>query len=277
MPDGRQLQPAHLRDGPCCDVRRRHDRHLRCADPAWPSFERLLGKRGEAAGRCRGIADLPGARPDAVVGEQLVRGQCGNREEAESDLIHLDHLLRTYGPEANEARANLRAYTTMKNDELFPVSNVPAPTDRETSDRLDRLLDSVLSLAPPDRRHTVLVEQALTITSSIYAERWLLWKIRHHGSPAIPPPADLLALPHLRQLRHFRTGQSHGGRQLFPLLARGRRRHPHNSRPGRSDASRLGPGLRRADAPRDDRDRPSVNAAAHGLLEAGRSGTPCRQ
>ena len=66
-----------------------------------------------------------------------------------SDLIHLDHLLRTYGPEANEARANLRAYTTSKNDELFPVSNVPAPTDRETSDRLDRLLDAVLSLAPP--------------------------------------------------------------------------------------------------------------------------------
>ena len=29
-----------------------------------------------------------------------------------SDLIHLDHLLRTYGPEANEARASLRAYTT---------------------------------------------------------------------------------------------------------------------------------------------------------------------
>jgi hypothetical protein len=31
-------------------------------------------------------------------------------------------------------------------------------------------------------------------------------KSRHHGSPAIPPPADLLALPHLRQLRHFRAG-----------------------------------------------------------------------
>ena len=68
-----------------------------------------------------------------------------------SDLIHLDHLLRTYGPEANEARANLRAYTTSKNDELFPVSNVAAPTDRETSDRLDRVLDAVLSLAHESR------------------------------------------------------------------------------------------------------------------------------
>jgi hypothetical protein len=101
-----------------------------------------------------------------------------------SDLIHLDHLLRTYGPEANEARASLRAYTTRKNDELFPVSAVSAPTDRETSDRLDTLLDAILSLAPADRRHMVLVEQALAITSSIYAERWMLWE--NPGS-TVPP------------------------------------------------------------------------------------------
>lgn len=56
-----------------------------------------------------------------------------------SDLIHLDHLLRTYGPEANEARANLRAYTTSKNDELFPVSNVPAPTFTRASSRSARV------------------------------------------------------------------------------------------------------------------------------------------
>jgi hypothetical protein len=102
-----------------------------------------------------------------------------------SDLIHLDHLLRTYGPEANEARASLRAYTTKKNDELFPVSAVPAPTDRETSDQLDTLLDSVLSLTPADRRHTALVEQALAITSSIYAERWLLWE---NPGTTVPTP-----------------------------------------------------------------------------------------
>ena len=93
-----------------------------------------------------------------------------------SDLIHLDHLLRAYGTEANEARANLRVYVTKKNGELFPVSAVLAPTDRETSDQLDALLDSVVSLAPADRRHTMIVEQALAITSSIYAERWLLWE-----------------------------------------------------------------------------------------------------
>jgi hypothetical protein len=101
-----------------------------------------------------------------------------------SDLIHLDHLLRAYGPEANEARASLRAYTTSKNDELFPVSTASPPTDRETAARLDTLLDCVLSLAPADRRHTVLVEQALAITSSIYAERWLLWE---NPGTTVPP------------------------------------------------------------------------------------------
>jgi len=100
-----------------------------------------------------------------------------------SDLIHLDHLLRAYGPEANEARANLRAYTISKNDELFPAA-ASAPTDLETSNRLDTLLDSILSLAPADRRHTVLVDQALALISSIYAERWLLWE--NPGS-TVPP------------------------------------------------------------------------------------------
>jgi len=102
-----------------------------------------------------------------------------------SDLIHLDHLLRAYGPDANDARASLRAYTTSKNDQLFPVAAAPAASDRETSDRLDTLLDSVLSLTPADRKHTALVEQALAITSSIYAERWLLWE--NPGS-TVPAP-----------------------------------------------------------------------------------------
>ena len=46
-----------------------------------------------------------------------------------SDLIHLDHVLRIYGPEADEARANLRAYATRKNNELFPGAEAtPGPT-----------------------------------------------------------------------------------------------------------------------------------------------------
>ena len=93
-----------------------------------------------------------------------------------SDFIHLDHMLRTYGPEANEARANLRAYATRKNAELFSASEAPSTSNRETSDLLDTLLEGILSLLPTDRRQTTLVAQALTITTNIYAERWLLWE-----------------------------------------------------------------------------------------------------
>ena len=93
-----------------------------------------------------------------------------------SDLIHLDHTLRLYGPEADRARADLRAYAAGKNEELFSASAVPATTNRQTADLLDRLLDSILSLSPADRRQTALVTQAQSITANIYAERWLLWE-----------------------------------------------------------------------------------------------------
>ena len=93
-----------------------------------------------------------------------------------SDLIHLDHLLRVYGPEANAARADLRAYTTRKNEELFVVSKAPSTANRETADLLDKLLDGVLSLSPADRRQNALVFQIDTIITNIYAERWLLWE-----------------------------------------------------------------------------------------------------
>src|SRR6266404_2749133 len=104
-----------------------------------------------------------------------------------SDLIHLDHILRTYGPETNEARANLRAYATKKNEELFPASEVPSTSNRETADLLDVLLDAILSLSPADQRHTALISQALTLTNNIYDERWLLW-----ANPGTTVPVQFL-------------------------------------------------------------------------------------
>ena len=104
-----------------------------------------------------------------------------------SDFIHLDHKLRTYGPAANEARANLRAYAAKKNEELFPASGVPSTGERETADLLDALLESILSLSPTDRRHPPLIAQALGITTNIYAERWLLWE-----NPGTTVPIEFL-------------------------------------------------------------------------------------
>jgi len=104
-----------------------------------------------------------------------------------SDLINLDHMLRIYGPEADEARMALRAYAIKKTEELFPTSEVPSTANRETADLLDGLLDAILSLSPTDRRHGTLVSQALTSIANIYAERWLLWE-----SPGTTVPLPFL-------------------------------------------------------------------------------------
>lgn len=104
-----------------------------------------------------------------------------------SDLVYLDHLLRIYGPEANEARADLRAYATRKSEELFPVPGAPPAANRETADLLDAFLGAILSLSPTDRRQTTLVSQVQTIIASIYAERWLLWE-----NPGTTAPVEFL-------------------------------------------------------------------------------------
>ena len=103
-----------------------------------------------------------------------------------SDLINLDHVLRIYGPEANGARAALRAYAAKKHEELFPAS-APSTANRETADLLDVLLEANLALASADRRHPALQSQALAITANIYAERWLLWE-----NPGTTVPVEFL-------------------------------------------------------------------------------------
>ncbi|WP_439612256.1 hypothetical protein [Reyranella sp.] len=104
-----------------------------------------------------------------------------------SDIIQLDHMLRAYGPEADAARVHLRDYAGRKSEELFPAAPPPSRDSRGTADLLDRLLDSILSLTLPDRRHTALAAQALSITNQIYAERWLLWE-----NPGTTVPAPFL-------------------------------------------------------------------------------------
>jgi hypothetical protein len=106
-----------------------------------------------------------------------------------ADFIHLDHMLRAYGPQANEARAALHAYATKKNDELFPTAGTPPASDRMTSDLLDALLVAVLALPPTDHRQTTLISQALAITTNIYAERWLLWE-----NPGTAVPVQFLVV-----------------------------------------------------------------------------------
>ena len=78
----------------------------------------------------------------------------------------------------------MRDYAGRKHNELFLPTKGDAPNPRGSADLLDALLGSVLSLSLPDRRHTALASQALTITHQIYAERWLLWE---NPGTTVPP------------------------------------------------------------------------------------------
>ncbi|WP_422016518.1 hypothetical protein [Reyranella sp.] len=102
-----------------------------------------------------------------------------------ADIVQLDHLLRAYGPEASGARDSLRAYAEHKSEELFPANPPPRVDARVSADLLDRLADSIMSLDLPDRRHTALAGQALSLTNQIYAERWLLWE---NPGTTVPTP-----------------------------------------------------------------------------------------
>ena len=158
-----------------------------------------------------------------------------------SDFVHLDHMLRAYGREANDARAKLRAYATMKKEELFPSADARSTADRETADELDALLDAILLLPATDRRPTALSAQALTITTNIYAERWLLWE-----NPGTTVPLQFLYVLIFWLFLIFVSFGVFAPVNLtvivsfFPLLTRRDGSHSHDPRAGRSDAPTAG-------------------------------------
>ncbi len=59
------------------------------------------------------------------------------------DLIRMDRLMQRYGPEADDARAKLRAYVTAKAQELFPTRGDPPQTYEATVAMLETLQDAI--------------------------------------------------------------------------------------------------------------------------------------
>ena len=90
------------------------------------------------------------------------------------DLIRIDRMMRRYGPEADDARAKLRAYATAKMQELFPVSGEPSRPTEATVRMMESTQDAMLSLAPTDDTHRWLRSQALTLSDGVLQARWLL-------------------------------------------------------------------------------------------------------
>jgi hypothetical protein len=93
-----------------------------------------------------------------------------------ADVIQIDHLLRRYGPEAENLRLLLRRHTEMKIQDLFPDgtatrANLESP---RTVALLEELQDKLVALNSSDARQRWLQSQALQLVSAIAGTRWLL-------------------------------------------------------------------------------------------------------
>ena len=103
----------------------------------------------------------------------------------------MDRLMQRYGPEADDARAKLRAYVTAKAQELFPTRGDPPQCDEATVAMLETLQDAILLLTPTDEIHRWLRSQTLMLSDSLAQTRWLL---EEQAGSSIPLPFIILVV-----------------------------------------------------------------------------------
>jgi hypothetical protein len=103
--------------------------------------------------------------------------------ELSLQLIRMDRNLRRYGPEADVARARLRAWATAKTQQLFPMGGQPNPSSEKTIAMLESVQDAVLDLTPKDERQKYLRTLCLTLSSTLIQARWSLQQRTGHSTP----------------------------------------------------------------------------------------------
>jgi hypothetical protein len=107
-------------------------------------------------------------------------------------VIQLDHLLRRYGPEADGLRDQLRRYTAMKFQDLFPQGGAtPILENPRTMTRFDDLQDQLAAMEGHSAHQRWLLSQALELTADLSEARWLLVEQDVLG---IPVPVLLVVL-----------------------------------------------------------------------------------
>src|SRR4051812_28856732 len=76
--------------------------------------------------------------------------------ELSLQVIRVERNLRRYGPEADEARAGMRAWANIKLERLSPKKGQAPPTPQQGIETLESVQDSLLALTPKDDRQTYL-------------------------------------------------------------------------------------------------------------------------
>lgn len=111
--------------------------------------------------------------------------------ELSLQVIRIERNLRRYGPEADDARARLRAWATIKTQQLFPEKGLSPPPGQTAIALLESVQDRLLSLTPKDERQKYLRSLCLTLSSSLIQARWSL---EQHMGHSIPIPFLILLI-----------------------------------------------------------------------------------
>jgi ABC-type amino acid transport system permease subunit len=103
--------------------------------------------------------------------------------ELSLQVIRVDRNLRRYGPEGDDARAKMRAWATIKLEQLSPEKGKPPPPPGTGIRTLESVQDALLALTPKDERQRYLRTLCLTLSSNLIYERWALEQQAGHSIP----------------------------------------------------------------------------------------------
>ena len=103
--------------------------------------------------------------------------------ELSLQVIRIDRNLRRYGPEADDARAKVRAWATAKTQQLFPEKGRPSVSSETAIEMLESVQDALLVLQPKDARQKYLHTLCLTLSSDLIQARWSLEVRASHSIP----------------------------------------------------------------------------------------------
>ena len=103
-----------------------------------------------------------------------------------ADVIVLDNLLRTYGAEAEGARAVLRRSTTRLVQDLWPraAATAAGPGDERAGALLDRLHAAIHALSPGEAGQRRIQDQAIQTTLSLLHRRS---RLIEEAEPTVKP------------------------------------------------------------------------------------------
>lgn len=98
--------------------------------------------------------------------------------DVSSKLILLDRVLAHYGPEAKEAREELRNTAVNALDYMWATGEIGPPQSAPVSTSSEALYDKVQALSPKDDAQRTVHSEALSLVFALGQTRWLMYEQR---------------------------------------------------------------------------------------------------